>query len=272
MSGSNRGKFIVAAIALLLSAIVGFYLWQEANSHETRYQIEAKEQTDYQAEAAKEQAKIACKRITPIEPCIEQNIQSDRPSERNEQDLVAQQMMAAWTKAMGKAAIIGMAIGIVGVFLIWQTWAETRKAAASASKTYQSFIDVERAKLTPFISDIEQVKISDNKWVKCVTIDVANIGKGTAFFQYIHWAWASSIPAYEDIDIFGPERNEIILAGENHIVGYIKSLRPMSEPEYLIALISYRSALSGDHKTWLVYKVYSGMADDERPEDWPQDT
>lgn len=45
------------------------------------------------------------------------------------EDLIAQRVMAWWTRIMGFAAAIGIFLGSVSIWLIWRTWDETRRAA-----------------------------------------------------------------------------------------------------------------------------------------------
>lgn len=54
---------------------------------------------------------------------------ADNQAYYNCEDLRAQREMAVWTKRMGQAAIIGVVLSIVGIWLIWRTWDATRQAA-----------------------------------------------------------------------------------------------------------------------------------------------
>ncbi|MGF7171522.1 hypothetical protein FHS91_003222 [Sphingobium xanthum] len=51
-----------------------------------------------------------------------------RANERDEQDLVAQKRSALWAYIMGAAAVIGMCLSVVGVYLVYTTFQATREA------------------------------------------------------------------------------------------------------------------------------------------------
>ena len=59
--------------------------------------------------------------------CIAEARHKARENERQEQDLVAQRVTAVWTFIMGSAAVIGMGLSAVGVFLVWTTFHATKE-------------------------------------------------------------------------------------------------------------------------------------------------
>lgn len=60
--------------------------------------------------------------------CISKAAKEYRENERDQDDLAAQQTTAVWTFLMGCAAIVGVMLSILGVFLVYTTFSETRKA------------------------------------------------------------------------------------------------------------------------------------------------
>jgi hypothetical protein len=57
-----------------------------------------------------------------------------RNSQREQNDLAAQQISAVWTSIMGIAALIGMALSAIGVALVWTTFKETKQTNLIAMK------------------------------------------------------------------------------------------------------------------------------------------
>lgn len=103
---------------------------------------------------------------------------------RAEADLEAQQTMAKWTRLMGIAAVLGVGLSIVGVYLIWRTWHATRGAADTSRKTYDAFIAAEDASLVVefpeghiYESVVDGVAQPDSYFLR---VKVTNIGRSTA--------------------------------------------------------------------------------------------
>lgn len=74
--------------------------------------------------------------------CVERAYEFAREGQRKEQDLAAQKVTAWWTKIMGVAALIGMALSAVGVWLVKTTFEETRRSADAAVRAVEAAITV----------------------------------------------------------------------------------------------------------------------------------
>jgi hypothetical protein len=141
MSGSGRSqqpkaRLIGVAVAALFLAIASLSvgLWQQSE-----YKGEADQQARKYASYANYHVRHTCGAIAKANKadCIAQTRHEQRAYESNEQDLYAQKTTAAWTALMGGAAIIGMILSAVGVFLVWTTFSETKRAneiSVSANK------------------------------------------------------------------------------------------------------------------------------------------
>lgn len=70
---------------------------------------------------------------------------------RGVQDLKAQQVTANWTRTMGIAALVGMIVGVVTLFLLFVTFTETRTAARAGVKANQIAREAMIAQLRPWI-------------------------------------------------------------------------------------------------------------------------
>jgi len=80
-------------------------------------------------------------------PASDVSIGSRDQAYYDNEDLKAQREMAKWTERMGQAAITGVFLSLVGIWLIWRTWDATREAAKSSRDTFQAYIAKERGHL-----------------------------------------------------------------------------------------------------------------------------
>lgn len=127
MPTPKRGFVIGAVAALIIAAsLIGTGLWQQ-----TEYKWQAEYQASKNARYTNEEIRNRCVPLPPVDEanCTIQARREQRGYQRDEQDLYAQKTMAFWTFLMGSAALIGMILSSVGVFLVWTTFRETRRAA-----------------------------------------------------------------------------------------------------------------------------------------------
>jgi hypothetical protein len=78
---------------------------------------------------------------------------SERPPGQayyDREDLKAQREMAKWTERMGQAAIAGVFLSLIGIYLIWGTFRETKQMVAVSRRTVSAIITVKASKITPF--------------------------------------------------------------------------------------------------------------------------
>src|SRR4051794_19223285 len=120
-----RGRLVIAGgMALAVAAaLIGWGALQQAH-----YERQAEHQAAENARHADYDVRYRC---VPLPPLAERNCTIDRRREqrgyeRDEQDLYAQKTAAFWTFLMGSAAIVGMILSAVGVFLVFFTFGETR--------------------------------------------------------------------------------------------------------------------------------------------------
>jgi hypothetical protein len=117
-----RGGLIATIICVI---IIGFGLFQSAD-----YERQANNKRAEYSEYTYEKVAQSCIRIVPIErlKCVNEAFEAKRNYEANQYDLEAQRKSALWAYIMGAAAVIGMALSAVGVWLVKTTFDETRKA------------------------------------------------------------------------------------------------------------------------------------------------
>ncbi|MBK6491889.1 MAG: hypothetical protein IPF97_09430 [Sphingomonadales bacterium] len=119
--------------------------------HSTALENEATQRTEIHRQNAEDRIKWVCGSSITSPDCIAEARQSQRENEREEQDLAAQKVTAWWTKIMGVAALIGMGLSAVGVWLVKTTFDETRRsneiALASAAHQFSADLKVESAQI-----------------------------------------------------------------------------------------------------------------------------
>jgi hypothetical protein len=121
-------------IALIVAAsAIGFGLSKQAE-----YEWHSQEQSAEHARYTEQNIRNSCLSLKALAKadCINERRNTQRAYERDEQDLVAQKVTATWTGLMGGAAIIGMMLSAVGVWLVKTTFDESRKANEIARQSH----------------------------------------------------------------------------------------------------------------------------------------
>ena len=179
----NAGLAVSAATALVLGAV----LFSDAVHDERMARSDAQNRAGDYAAAAWVDVRPACEtNKLDRDECAQAAAERARPAQRNEYDLQAQLTMATWTRAMGLAALVGMAVGILGLGLIYRTWHATREAAESSRKTLKAYIAKERAVIRPF--EWLEFYISDNQpHLLTGFLKLSNYGSGGAIIEQIRY-------------------------------------------------------------------------------------
>ncbi|MBX7489583.1 hypothetical protein K3177_13760 [Qipengyuania sp. GH25] len=192
MSNSDRGKRSEAwlGIALALAAIVGGVIFWDASKNEAISQVEAEDRARDYADSAREDIAPTCIALKlSAADCADKAEDRYRPEQRQEYDLAAQRTMSAWTRAMGLAALVGMAVGIFGLGLIWRTWDATREAANSSAKTLLAFIAKERGILEQRdgFRTTSLVDLSEG-----ISVEFENIGSAPCTLTKVQWSFTKT--------------------------------------------------------------------------------
>lgn len=131
-NGISRGKRtkIGLIVSLLLAlaicaSFIGYGLWEGA-----KYERQANNHSSENAKYTHDKIAQSCIGITRIEAirCRYDALEAQREYKHNQRDLIAQRQSALWAYIMGAAAVIGIALSAVGVWLVKTTFDETRKA------------------------------------------------------------------------------------------------------------------------------------------------
>lgn len=214
-----------------------------------------------------------------INRCITQKRESSRDSEREEYDLEAQQVMTVWTRSMGQAAIIGMMVGFLGLGLIFVTFRETRKAAQSATRTYEAYIAVEGAKLTPLVCERF---LGKTKGVINPVITFQNIGKSPAAPKKMIYSWLPSnvFPSeFDGIEEISPSLVETKKTTNVELIGERVDREVVT---FLGGYVEYSDVVGREKKSYFCFRANVGTTEGPHGahiyythsmgENWPQDT
>lgn len=186
-----RGRWSpIAAIGLagILAAAAAGWLYWDASRLQALYEHQAEQHAKDYRNTSSVRMQSRCARLAREEMfhCMAQEMDTQRQGEHDEYDLQAQLVTSAWTRAMGIAAIIGMAVGTLGVGLVFVTFRETRAAAEAARKTHQAYVDVERAVLIPAIGNGRDVTDREDI-VARFALGASNIGRSAATIQFVRF-------------------------------------------------------------------------------------
>lgn len=141
--GVNTTKtgLVVGIIVAVFFAVVfiGFGLLETA-----KYQRQADDSRSNYSEYTSDKKSETCIGPSRLEKmqCLYEADDKQREYDATQQDLVAQKTSALWAYIMGAAAVIGMGLSVIGVFLVWTTFRETKRSAdlANSSLEYTKII------------------------------------------------------------------------------------------------------------------------------------
>lgn len=204
---------------------------------------------------------------------LEQDAAAALLAERN---LAAQQSVSLWTRVMGLMAVAGAVLSALGIFLVWQTWTETRRAATTSERTYDAFISLERARLNVVVHYLGGQGPNHFGFQVLAT----NVGKATAVVTQFLWADRASSDFAEIEAFLLPPVHIVIPTTETKILGAFNfTAEQLQARPYLGGMVRYGSALGLDHKAYFCFQLESKgpvnspvfMAFPRKGDDWPAD-
>jgi len=251
MARSNGGKQTQARLikggliaAILCTVIIVLGLFQSAE-----YERQADNKRAEYAKCTGEKVAQTCIGIPPIERlrCVNDAFEAKRDYETNQYDLEAQRKSALWAYIMGAAAVIGMALSAVGVWLVKTTFDETRTAnniAIEVNRAWIGFSPIENGHLTIKKDSIDyRISVSLNNhggrpavnaqgWImaylnqspnadlKRIAIETVKIGEGEGHV----------------VTVFPNQKEELHLAAKQSLKGL------MSAQIVFVIVVAYRDA------------------------------
>lgn len=267
---------------LLRAALVAFILFACSAAgwliyDGLRFQSAYEQKAEAKAKGYADRANIATeRRCVPLAAaqefdCRRQENQTARQGAHDEYDLQSQLVTSVWTRQMGIAAIIGMAVGVLGVGLIFVTYSATRKTLAA-------FIAVERAALVPSVAggntDGDRIKIG---------MVISNVGRSSAHIYHVRFTALEN--AYPEGKFKGYRRiSQVIKPDQTLEFPEAVSIPSNLQKPFVGGYVEYQSRF-GTHKSYfnalltrkdreeLAYGGHEFSAESAKPEqDWPEDT
>lgn len=273
MSKGNRLRnYLLGFLAgLTLASLVGYSFWSSAVKLDDQIALQAqKEAAQYTDPAYIDvECDAAAVPASGQSNCIAAEQEAANDAQRNSYDLEAQQTVAVWTRVMGKAAIVGMGVGILGLFLIFVTFWETRKAADAGRESNTISKGLQRARIVPFA-----IWELDRKHQSRIVFSCENVGLSPAINLRCALTVELEAPKHP------PQFQEW---GERRIVkaGGDAELTLMDErvlDRILVGCISYDTLFEKDRRALVCIKFEqsprngSWYSIDCRPDTWPNDT
>ena len=163
---------------IAVSALFVYFLVADLRAVSDSYEHHASDKSAEYAENAEREIARDCMSIPTNGDlnCVREREYAARQNQREEQDLAAQRVTAWWTAIMGVAALIGMALSAVGVFLVWTTFAETRRANSIAREALTS----ENRAWLKVSASINVLHIDHAMAEGTAAIEIENVGNSVA--------------------------------------------------------------------------------------------
>ena len=234
--GNDRNKhlgyFGITTAILLCCLIVGCLAYISGRETERRDQTPAA-----YSDAAKNKAQQDCVRLEgdATFDCIYEKVKASQEQARSEQDLDAQQRSANGAAITAILAIIGLAVSIIGIGLVWSTFRVAHKSNIIA----QTALDLESR---PFVIPDGQIAHSMPEELGKIWVEFAyiNIGKAPAFTIESSVTRDSEFGPYADTK----EASPTILFDKARYVHNGRSFFPNTHADVEL-LIKYRSVMNG---------------------------
>lgn len=253
MSRGDRGKWIAFGIVALSILAFGLAacLIVYTRTLESSYRQNAHSAAEYYAARGYVVAETNCSEVTLANAmgCEEDAHERAHSSKRDEYDLEAQRVTAAWAAATGIAACIGMAFSIVGVLLVWLTFQEQRETNILSKIEADKAERNHRIANAPYVHPAECIlKIDPADGHKAISIRFRNVGASPAV-NVLFCAALTFEPVKKSkryLNIFCAGKREIMLspiAPNDERRGSIM----MTKPE-----IGHIAGLEGKGKWWVV--------------------
>ena len=177
------GPLMWAAAAIIALLVVVAMTWG-LSANQTEQRIRSVQSSQNHIEYAEDRIDKKCLILEPMpmRECIREEIETARDHDRANQDLEAQEQMAAFTKIMGWTAIAGLLLGCGSVVLIFFTLRATQKMATDTFDIgiaqAQAYLSPDRVSATP-----SAMKYADGtkEYLLHVHITVSNQGQSPAY-------------------------------------------------------------------------------------------
>lgn len=278
-----RAVFAALVVLILLAASGGIYGYTKQISYEQAAHNNAQEYARYTSAKAGQACALLPSSQQP--KCFadaegEQDNQA-REKRREYDDLVAQQTSALWTNIMGLAAVTGMILSVIGVWLIYATFRETKRTANEAKRSADAFIAAERGWLK---CTFQSYRKRNESGVLVVQLRGDAIGKAQIEIREIRWGILNSVtfPRHFDWSFSKPEVRTFSPDAERRSGWPFFALEVPVQPAILGGWVAYTTQFPGEMRTYFLLQLdefpsHNGgeMVFSARPierQGWPQNT
>lgn len=255
---------LVIAVAFCTAAI-GFGL-----SKSWEYQRQADDNRAEYAKYTSEKITKSCVGLAAPEKikCQYESFDAQRENNANQQDLVAQRQSALWAFIMGAAAVIGMALSAVGVWLVKATFDATheaniiqeraiKNAEVDAQEARNALIDAERAIIT-LVSVVRTHEISSVGDTVTLLVALKNVGRSGAKAFEVAFC-VSDVAVYKRRRTYVRRFSETCMADQAISLDKIEIKRKSISQKYVIGYVAYRTIHGAEFKTYFCYQNASNI-------------
>jgi hypothetical protein len=155
MSDSNwRRNYTIGLVVAAVGAVsFAVWLWRSTDALQSRIEQHTASASETYSDPRYIAIEGECLAVPEPErdKCLTKEREAAYEGQRNESDLEAQRIMAAWTRTIGIATIVGMTFGIFGLSLIFVTFRETRRAADAGFEANEIARTSSERQLRPYI-------------------------------------------------------------------------------------------------------------------------
>ena len=273
MPRGNRGDFPKTGLitGIIVSAIIAalFIGWGYLES--AKYEREAHNEAGEYATYTNQQIRQSCLGPTVRDKadCVTEARHKQRENEREEYDLVAQRKSALWAYIMAAAAVIGMGLSVIGVYLVWTTFREQKEANRIANREAQRS-ELEAAAMRRHIIQTERAVVSIDrtnvqyadewKWIE-LSLDVRNGGKSNAWNLQIFTAIQQSREFPKKFHS-STASTRIVHGGAPATTDKIRVRAPRHFPAYVFGYLHYTTAHEASFKSFFCVRLDGVPKDD----------
>lgn len=248
-------SWVIGFFGCCLAALAISYGLTEQRRHLDESYKATAEYAGYAAEQAYKPCKVVPR--TQLVQCLSdakaEYYKNANDKRREYADLLAQQKSALWTSIMGVAGVTGMIISIVGVWLVYATFRETRRTADEAANNVEAFKQAERARIAIVRQDYVHEDITP-QWL--ANLVVKNFGRSPAYIRSIQWAVMDSNVWHNNFhDIASAQRNLDVVVDPGRDPTSIATINLVKGHGYATGIIEYDTQFEQRCKTYFLWRM-----------------
>lgn len=250
---------IVAAIFVALFTAWG--IWYQLDYHQ-----QAADKSAQYERWAKHEIKAGCPSLGEITKaqCNYQAKHTAHENKRDEYDLYAQRTSALWAGIMAVAALVGIGLSGVGIYLVKTTWDATKEsndisrsaatdAANDASLSRLALIQAERAIITMLAAGQYELPVVSPSKIQ-ILFTVRNDGRSNAENFKIFFNVTSRL-TFKKTFKYQKTFNKICVSTKEMQFEKITVRRPITYPSYIVGYLEYTTLANTVFTTYFAHKI-----------------